>query len=185
MLCLAIVGGLVLSDWAAKRRARNLLKIRDALKAQNRQTSADLGNANLKPAFRIFRWEFAVLAAAVVFFLFPKSQKSIPVEAKSPAPSTITNNVVLSSQAHQKEIETESATPPALTSAPVAATTSGIKSPAAEGTASVSVDALFEHRSHSDLEIQNSDADLRENYPISSGSFAPNGPGRDTGFSHR
>ena len=40
LLCLAIVGGLVLSDWNAKRRARNLLKMRDGLREQYRQQTS-------------------------------------------------------------------------------------------------------------------------------------------------
>ncbi|HEU5125923.1 MAG TPA: hypothetical protein VFW05_17865 [Verrucomicrobiae bacterium] len=165
LLCLAIVGGLVLSDWNAKRRARNLLKMRDGLREQYRQqtsgTPASTVAATAKPAFRIFRWEFAVLCAIVVFFLLPKSQESVPVEAKSSSNST--NDVAPPDQSPVVEVESSDHTP-------VKVAASG-KSAVTDGTASVSVDALFEHEEDSSLSIQSSQSGLRKDI---GSSFAPN-----------
>jgi len=188
LLCLTIVSGLVLSDWAAKRRARNLLKIRDGLREQYRQqesgtpASVSVPTAISKPAFRIFRWEFAVVCVIAVFFLLRQSEKSLPVEAKSASHSISTNNAVLSSPSPTVEIKAAAQERAGATPVKVAA--SG-KSPVTEGTASVSVDALFEHQSRSNRSIQDSEAELRKNYSAESGSFAPNGFDRGGSFPAR
>lgn len=92
--CLLLVGGLVLSDWAEKRRTRNLLKMRDELKELHRQgiSTPVIRQAALKqavdntagrPAFRLFRWEFALLSAIAVALVIPRLQEPMTAKAKS------------------------------------------------------------------------------------------------------
>jgi hypothetical protein len=177
LLCLAIVGGLVLSDWSAKRRDREFMKHRDALREQHRQQSSGapmLPAAPVrKPVFRIFRWEFAVICVIAVFFLLSKDEKTIPVKAESDSSGALTNNAVVSSPSSDAEI---GAPGPEVKSAAMKVAASG-KPSNAQGTSSVSVDALFEN---SNPNLPDSQTELRKNYPVDSRSFAPND--LDSGF---
>ena len=94
-LCLMVVAGLILSDWAEKRRTRALLRLRDQLKAAHQQgrkpespSFFHIGTVRPKPVFRIFRWEFVALSVVAVVFIAPLAQKPLQVRAKS-APESV------------------------------------------------------------------------------------------------
>lgn len=102
-----LVVGLKLNDWSEKRRERQMTAIRQWLKEQNQSGTPSLaggkgtalpGNWPLsRPPFRIFRWEFvllAIVAGAVAIPMKmrvsarhakPKVTQTPPTRAKSPA----------------------------------------------------------------------------------------------------
>jgi hypothetical protein len=93
LLCLILVGGLMLSSWAEKRRTRKFLEARAAARRTNLAggNSADLiepatgAAAARSPVFKLFRWEFVLLSVVLATFVIPKTMKPTGINAKSPA----------------------------------------------------------------------------------------------------
>ncbi|MBC8095138.1 MAG: hypothetical protein H7Y43_04935 [Akkermansiaceae bacterium] len=112
MLCLMVVGGLILSDWADKRRTRNLLKTRNALRElhlRNRLDPEPDPNVGSKCSetkglrrvlFTGVRWKFALFSAVVVALVLPRLQSDLDVEAKSPVKGNASTSIDPTSESH-------------------------------------------------------------------------------------
>ncbi len=84
-LCLLLVVSLLLSDWAEKRRERELLLLRARLRRSQRPDPAlhRALQAN-RPVFRLFRWEFLFLSIAFAGLWIPgeSDRKALRVAAR-------------------------------------------------------------------------------------------------------
>lgn len=70
-ICLAIVFGLILSDWAEKRRNREMLRAKEL----SRVKQSGMRHAPINPVFRLFQWKFAVVCIAVAIFVVPQFKR--------------------------------------------------------------------------------------------------------------
>ncbi len=212
VFCLLLVGGLLLSDWAEKRRTRNLLKTRDELKELHQRNCSE-GNANPqpqlisqgletngRPPFRLFRWQFALFSILVAAIVYPRIKDSLPVEAKSqsdaPAPRSEPAATPPVRQTHTL-VALRAQTPPTETDTPDflkgvgfglagAAPTRSDSLTLRSNEGTVDCAALFQLDSESDWDSfsDSPDGDFRNNYPIHSSSFAAMNP-QGRGFSRR
>lgn len=99
--CALLIGGVMLSDWLEKRRTRQLIKLRDDLKEQNRngaRAPESKPPSRPRPAgFRIFRWEFVFVSVLFIAVWIPFSRKhSVQIHAKgriesAPAPVAVSS----------------------------------------------------------------------------------------------
>lgn len=196
--CLLLVGGLVLSGWAEKRRTRALLKIRDDLKELHRQhlanpdevagyqaESAPQDLRDSRPFFRLFRWEFALLSAIAVAVILPRIQGPMKIEAKATAQNP---------EAEQPKQDSLVATEARTTQPAPASTTQSetphflagigltLSEPKSDHTDILSLKtdhrlvncaALFEESSNSDEEVLPSTdgGEFRRNYPVQADAF--------------
>lgn len=99
---------LKLSDWATKKREREIQLSRERAREQHQRMSHESGTSGAPPAaalssepvslnrlpklpFRIFRWEFLLLTLAAVLLIMPLRMKIKAHSVPSAAPATMNN----------------------------------------------------------------------------------------------
>lgn len=140
-MCLVLVVGLIVSDWAEKRRMRELLRAKEAARQALRNNRSAPGPQLVtpaKPAFRIFRWEFAALSILVAAFVYSSIRSKQEVKAHEEKVPAEAQAAKAAEVAVAKQIP---AAIPAAAPKPAVASNGG----------SVNPDALFQFDTRSDF----------------------------------